>query len=58
MIVERDIQACRRGRPRIRVEEGYLVESNFRTVDIASLFGCSRRTIERRMREYGMAHNT
>ena len=29
MIVERDIQACWRGRPRIRVEEGYLVESNF-----------------------------
>ena len=33
MIVERDIQACRRDRPRIRVEEEqlrYLVESNFR----------------------------
>lgn len=60
MIGERENQACRQGRPRIRVEEEqlrFLVESNFRTVDIASLFGCSRRTIERRMQEYGNTHN-
>ena len=59
MIGERDQQACRRGRPRIRIEEEqlrFLVESNFRTVDIASLFGCSRRTIERQIREYGLSH--
>ena len=60
MISEREHEVYQRGRPRIQIEEEqlrFLVESNFRIVDIASLFGCSRRTIERRMREYGVSHS-
>ena len=47
----------RKGRPRIDVEEEqlvFLIDANFRLADIASMFGCSRRTIERRLREFGI----
>jgi AraC-like DNA-binding protein len=42
------------GRPKVNVDAEqleYLVESNFKVSDIALLFGCSRRTIERRMND-------
>ena len=42
------------GRPRIAIEEDqlyFLIENNFRIGDIARIFHCSRRTIERRMIE-------
>ena len=40
-----------RGRPRVAIDNQqlkFLVESRFRTKDIAQIFGCSTRTIERR----------
>ena len=40
---------CRRGRPRIKLEEDqlrFLSESGFRVNDVAAIFSCSRRTIE------------
>ena len=46
-------RAC--GRPRLNIEEEqiqFLVESNFRIVDIAAMFGCSSSTVQRRQREY------
>ena len=49
--------AC--GRPEIDIPEeqlSYLVEQNFRTNDISTMFGCSRRTIERRMKTYRISH--
>lgn len=49
-----------RGRPRIKIEEEqiiFLVDTNFRIKDIASMFGCSRRTIERRLLEFGISNN-
>ena len=45
-----------RGRPRIQIDEhqlGFLVEGGFRVKDIAGIFSCSRRTIERRMHDLG-----
>ena len=41
-----------RGKPEINIAEeqlAYLLEQSFRTKDINALFGCNRRTIERRM---------
>ena len=46
-----------RGRPRVLISEEQLqfyVEHGFKLCDIARLFGCSRRTVERRMQEYGI----
>ena len=43
------------GRPRLSIGEeqlAYLVEQRFRIQDIANIFGCSKTTIERRMKEY------
>ena len=43
-----------RGRPRVQVDEQqlqFLLDNNFRIKDIAVIFGCSTRTIERRKRE-------
>ena len=43
-----------RGRPRVPIDNQqleFLVESQFRTKDIAQIFGCSTRTIERRKRD-------
>ena len=50
-------RASRRGRPRIKLEEQqlcYLIERIFRVKDIAGIFSCSTRTIERRLLELGM----
>ena len=44
----------RRGRPALEIRQdqlAFLVASNFRVTDIAGLFGCSTRTIQRRMRD-------
>ena len=52
--VEQNVVVSSRGRPRIEIGQEqleYLVESQFRIKDIASLFNCSTRTVERRMRE-------
>ncbi len=46
-----------RGRPRVKIEEDqlcFLVESGFRINDVAAIFSCSRRTVERRLREFGI----
>lgn len=48
-----------RGRPEIDIGEeqlSYLLEKGFRTKDISNMFGCSRRTIERRMKRYQLSH--
>ena len=48
-----------RGRPRVHVNKEqlqYLIECRFRTRDIATLFGCSTRTIQRRMAEFGVCN--
>ena len=48
-----------RGRPEINIGEeqlAYLLEQGFRTKDISTMFGCSRRTIERRMKKYELSH--
>ena len=44
----------RRGRPALEIRQdqlAFLVASNFRVTDIATLFGCSTRTIQKRMRD-------
>ena len=46
-----------RGRRRILISESqirFYLEHNFNIVQIANLFGCSRRTVERRMREFNI----
>ena len=51
------LPAMCRGRPRLQIMEEqltFLIESGFRVGDIASLFTCSRRTIERRLLEFGI----
>ena len=48
------------GRPAVDIPENqlrFLVEHNFKTTDIAQLFGCSCRTIVRRLKEFGIEHN-
>lgn len=43
-----------RGRPSIQLEEEnlrFLVETGFRVADIATMFGCSERTVERRLQQ-------
>ena len=48
----------RRGRPEIDVGEeqlAYLIEQGFRTKDISTMFGCSSRTIQRRMKKYELS---
>lgn len=55
MIEEEEIQ--QRGRPRIVIREDqlcFLLENGFRINDIASMFLCSGRTVERRMAELSM----
>lgn len=45
----------RKGRPCIPISEEqirYFVEHGFKIVQISKWFGCSRRTVERRMQEY------
>ena len=50
-------QVVCRDRPRISITEEqlrYFVEHAFKVCDIAYLFGCSKRTVERRLQEYGI----
>ena len=47
----------RKGRPRIEIVEhqlSFLIERGFKVKDIAAIFSCSRRTIERRMGDLGV----
>ena len=48
----------RRGRPEIDVGQqfSYLLEQGFRTKDISTMFGCSSRTIQCRMKKYELFH--
>lgn len=52
---------ARPGRPRVNIKEEqlvYLIENQFRIKDIALMFGCCRRTIERMMKQYNLSiHN-
>ena len=55
--IEGSIRINLRGRPKLDVREDqlhYLIEQGFRIQEISHLFGCSRKTIERRMNEYQM----
>ena len=48
-----------RGRPRIVIQEDqlcFLLENGFRINDIASMFLCSGRTVERRMAELSLLY--
>lgn len=50
-------QIYSQGRPRIQIEQDqlqYFVERGFRVKDIAEMFHCSKRTIERRMNEFSI----
>ena len=49
-----EVVEVRRGRPLIHIEREhlwFLMEEGFRINDIAAIFSCSRRTIERRLGE-------
>ena len=49
------------GLEQIDINEGrlsYFVEHAFRICDIAAIFGCSRKTVERRLARYGIARFT
>ena len=49
-----------RGRPRIKIVEEqiiFLVDTNFRIKDIASMFGCSGQTVERRLLDFGISND-
>ena len=61
MVHARDCRTVlsRRGQPRAAVDNQqfqFLVESQFRTSDIAQVFGCSTRTIERRKSELQLSN--
>ena len=56
-LLEDSYHQARRGRPTLPVEESHIkfyVEYNFTVAQIADMFGCSKRTIERRMQQYGI----
>lgn len=56
--VRQEMVVRRRGRPLVLVSEEHLLfylQHGFKICDIASLFGCSRRTIERRMHDCGLS---
>ena len=47
-----------RGRPSLLIAKDHLqfyLQHNFKIQDIAVMFGCSKRTIEQRMTEYGLS---
>ena len=55
--MEPRLPAIHRGRPRLQIMEEqlmFLVESGFQIGVIASLMNCSRRTIQRRLLEFGI----
>ena len=62
LAIERDLQLRKvrvKGRPPILIEENqlrYLVDNGFKAKDIATIHGCSRRTIERRMNKFNVRH--
>ena len=48
----------RRGCPSFQISEEQLlffIQHNFKVTEISRLFGCSRRTVERRLREYDIS---
>ena len=60
-VTDREARCWRLGRPRVKVDEQqleFLVESNFRIIDIATIFDCSRRTVERRIKDLGLDRYT
>lgn len=55
---QRETQTRGRGRPKLSITEEqllHLLQSHFTLCDIAALFGCSVRTIHRRVTEFGLA---
>ena len=59
-LAEQQLPPVGRGRPRIDIEKEqleYLVDVGFKIRDIANIFGCCTRTVERRIREYQMSAN-
>ena len=52
--IEGSIRINLRGRPKLDVKEDQLHYQGFRIQEISHLFGCSQKTIERRMNEYQM----
>ena len=58
IVLDKEGRGRRRGRPRVNVTEeqlAYLVEQGFKIKDIALMFGCCRRTIERLMRQHNLS---
>ena len=54
--MESNYHQIHKGRPSLPIEEFHIkfyVEYNFTVGQIADMFGCSKRTIERRMQQYG-----
>ena len=50
-----------RGRPQVDIEEEqlrFLLEHHFKIKDMVAMFGCSSRTIQRRMSEYGLDYQS
>ena len=48
----------KRGRPEVKISQNqlqYLVEQGFKVYDISVMFDCSRRTVERKIRESGLS---
>ena len=48
----------KRGRPEVKISQNqlqYLVEQGFKVYDISVMFECSRRTVERKIRESGLS---
>ena len=60
-VTDREARCWRLGRPRVKVDEQqleFLVESNFRIIDITTIFDCSRRRVERRIKDLGLDRYT
>ena len=56
-----DRESIRRGRPKIVIERERLVflqQCGFKIKDIATILGCSRCTVERRINEYNIPHRS
>lgn len=56
-VTDREARCWRLGRPRVKVDEQqleFLVESNFRIIDITTIFDCSSRAVERRIKDLGL----
>lgn len=50
----------RKGRPEVSIDEDqlrFLIEQGFKVIDISRMFKCSRRTIERRMADFGIVYS-